>query len=248
VRENYTYRENVKPTMRLGYDSDVANMDLSLERNVLVGVTEFRNWRTLRVVENDFIGGEFLVSLELSPNGSTAAFDWRGNSYVSDPAKPSSGPRKAFFVARGAAKRALSFDEWRREMSLDEQSRAINTRATGTRVVVRPNAYEAGRAHIVVYNWDLESSVEADLSSVLRPGDRYEIRSVLDYFGQPVAQGVYGRQNSLLPFLNWFLPRRGRGRVTIPMHEIGPAAPVGEVPTRPRSTGRTFGVFVVRRR
>ena len=42
--------------------------------------------------------------------------------------------------------------------ALDAQAFPNNTytttRPTGTRVFVRPNQYEAGRANIAVYNWD----------------------------------------------------------------------------------------------
>ena len=37
-----------------------------------------------------------------------------------------------------------------------------------TKVVVRPNPHEAGRAHVIVYNWDRRQSVPADLAPRLR--------------------------------------------------------------------------------
>ncbi len=47
---------------------------------------------------------------------------------------------------------------------------AFGTRPTGTRIFVRPNQFEEGRGHVVVYNWDLNGQVLVDLSSVLRYG------------------------------------------------------------------------------
>ena len=47
------------------------------------------------------------------------------------------------------------------------------TRPTATRVSVLPNRYEAGRAHIAIYNWPLATLVPVDLSASvgLAPGD-----------------------------------------------------------------------------
>jgi len=59
------------------------------------------------------------------------------------------------------------------------------------RVFVRPNRYEPGRAHVVVYNWNQQPSVKVDLSAVLTRGQSYEMRNVQDLFGPPVARGTY---------------------------------------------------------
>jgi hypothetical protein len=64
-------------------------------------------------------------------------------------------------------------------------------RPSGTKVVVRPNPYEPGRAHAVVYNWGRQKAAQLDLTGVLAPGDRYEIRRVQDLFGTPAASGTY---------------------------------------------------------
>ena len=59
-------------------------------------------------------------------------------------------------------------------------------------VFVRPNAYEIGRAHIVVYNWNNSSAVSIDLRATgLALGDNYEIRDVQNFFGPPVFSGKY---------------------------------------------------------
>lgn len=58
-------------------------------------------------------------------------------------------------------------------------------------VFVRPNRYEPGRAHVVVYNWNQQPSVQVDLSAVLTRGQSYEVRDVQDLFGPAVARGTY---------------------------------------------------------
>jgi hypothetical protein len=102
-------------------------------------------------------------------------------------------------------------------------------RPTGTRVFVRPNRYEPGRAHIAVFNWDNLSSVDLDLSGIgLAPGTPFEIKDAQNYFGVAVVSGIYDG-----------------GLITIPTTATVVATPVGNVPTPAHSTPE-FNAFVVR--
>ncbi len=58
-------------------------------------------------------------------------------------------------------------------------------------VVVRPNGYERGRAHIAAMVFDGAAEFEADVSSVLGVGDQWEARDAHDPLGPPVASGSY---------------------------------------------------------
>jgi hypothetical protein len=100
------------------------------------------------------------------------------------------------------------------------------SRPTGTKVFIRPNQYESGRANITIYNWGLVSSTNVDLSSFLPPGTGFEIRNANDFFGAPVVTGIYGG-----------------GTVTIPLAGLSVAAPVGWA--APPPTGPEFNAFVV---
>ena len=103
------------------------------------------------------------------------------------------------------------------------------TPPTGTVVRVRPNKYEVGRANIVVYNWGLASVVPVDLSAARLPsGAAYQIRDAQDYFGRPVAEGVYD----------------GRS-VNLVMTGLRAVAPVGSVPNVPTTMAPKFAAFVV---
>lgn len=96
---------------------------------------------------------------------------------------------------------------------------------TAPAVFVRPNQYEHGRAFIVVYNFPRQRSVTADVSSVLNPGESYELRSVQDLFGPPIAHGSYTGGSISVPMetsVNAVMPPKPLGRAT--------AAPP---PTRP---------------
>jgi hypothetical protein len=70
---------------------------------------------------------------------------------------------------------------------------------TGLDVFVRPNAYETGRANIIVYNWDLSNTVSVDLSSVLTNGDHYVVYNGQNVLASPVAYGTYSGSNVTLP-------------------------------------------------
>ena len=100
------------------------------------------------------------------------------------------------------------------------------TRPTGTRVFVRPNQYEAGRANIAVYNWDRQSAIDVDLGGIVARGAVYEVRNAQDYFGAPVVAAVYDG-----------------GLVRIPLSGLSVASPVGLL--APLPTGPDFNAFVV---
>jgi hypothetical protein len=101
----------------------------------------------------------------------------------------------------------------------------LSSRPTGIRVFLQPNLYEVGRANIVVYNWNLASSVNVDLSSILSPGAGFQIRNAQNYFAAPVLSGTYAG-----------------GSVTLPLTGLTPATPVGQ-PT-PTSTSE-FNTFIL---
>ncbi|HVH69062.1 MAG TPA: hypothetical protein VM716_14430 [Gemmatimonadales bacterium] len=99
-----------------------------------------------------------------------------------------------------------------------------------TTVFVRPNAYEPGRAHIVVFNWNRRAAVAVDVSKVLHAGDRYEVRNVQALFGAPVASGT-----------------SAGGTITIPMASVTPPAPIGMARSPAPVTGPAFDVFLLTR-
>jgi hypothetical protein len=104
---------------------------------------------------------------------------------------------------------------------------SLSAKPSGTRVFVRPNRYEAGRANVIVYNWSNAGSVSVDLSGVMRAGDTYEVRNAQNFYGSPVATGTYGG-----------------GSVSIPIAGITAVRPLGRT-SNALSTGTQFGVFVV---
>jgi len=62
---------------------------------------------------------------------------------------------------------------------------------TGSRVVLLPNEYEEGRAHLAIFNWDLAPDVTVDLSSVVPEGTLFDVYPAKDVFGTAVVSGTY---------------------------------------------------------
>jgi hypothetical protein len=68
---------------------------------------------------------------------------------------------------------------WRQQTGLDATSQVIQSGLCGLVVwaLVGPSGNASGSRHIVVFNWDLVSTVNIDVSGVgLQIGDQYEVR------------------------------------------------------------------------
>lgn len=120
-----------------------------------------------------------------------------------------------------------SFSDWQDLTGYDLNSSFLVGRPSGTKIFVRPNQYEPGRANIIVYNWSDLDTVPVDVSSVLDEGATYEVRNAEDYFAAPVLSGVFDGKPLYLPMTN----------LTV-------AVPNGPLLTPP-PTGPAFNVFVL---
>ncbi|MBU1238580.1 right-handed parallel beta-helix repeat-containing protein [Myxococcota bacterium] len=96
-----------------------------------------------------------------------------------------------------------------------------------TRIFIRRNRYEPGRAHIIVYNWEESPTVSVDLESIIPAGTPFEIRNAEDFYGLPVATGTYEGAQVVLPM------------------DLTAAPPLGEPDAIPQSTGLQFKTFVL---
>jgi hypothetical protein len=100
---------------------------------------------------------------------------------------------------------------------------------SGTRVVVRPNRCEPGRAHVAIFNWDRLPSISVDLRDAgLSSGAQFTIHNVEDYFGAPVARGTWDGAS-----------------IEVPMTGLRAAPAVGMPAPESDSQPREFGAFVV---
>jgi hypothetical protein len=64
-----------------------------------------------------------------------------------------------------------------------------NPRASGTRVVFRVNKYDPRRANLAIFNWDRQSTVDVDVSALLKAGDRFRLLNPRDFYGPPILTG-----------------------------------------------------------
>jgi hypothetical protein len=170
--------------------------------NVRLGFKALRNG-DVRVERNYFVGGSPVLELGYWTTAMVIGNTLVGTGTLIQRNQP--GPAR---------------DVWRDNVE--------EARPRATKVVVRRNPYEAGRAHVAVFNWAGDSVADADLRGVLVPGDRYEVRNVQHLLGTPVAQGTFD----------------GRA-VTIPLGGGPPPVPTGLVSARAPRTGPDFDVFVV---
>jgi hypothetical protein len=105
------------------------------------------------------------------------------------------------------------------------------SRPEDTVVLVRPNRYEPGRAHVVIYNWSRRPAVSIDLSSVLSDGETFELLDVQNQEAPPVASGVYQATEPL----------------TVRINDLKAAPAIGDVSVPPRHTAPEFAVLLLRR-
>jgi hypothetical protein len=101
-----------------------------------------------------------------------------------------------------------------------------NQPTSGTKVIVRPNQYESGRANLIIYNWGQANTVTVDISSIgLSSGDTYELHNAQDFYGD-ILTGTYTG-----------------GAIAVPMTGHTVAAPTSHA--APASTFPKFGAFVL---
>ncbi len=203
LTNNYLYH----PLNSLVYNCQLThvaknNKDATLQDNYIAGgnlTLQIHEWQNVNATGNTFTGAIYLVSVAPASGYQPSAYVWDDNTYISLNPSPEYEPLN--FVLNGTHAR-YNLKSWQQATGFDKNGsfqQIPSGRPAGVKVFVRPNQYEAGRANIAVYNWDLKSQVEADLANVLRAGDRYEIRNVRNFLGQPVLTGIYDGRPVNLP-------------------------------------------------
>jgi len=202
IANNYTYYpEGIYATnVWLNYGAK-NNQDVTLDGNYIAGGNSplmMSEWARARCVNNTFTGFERLVGLIMPGGVAPSAYVWDNNTYYTTTSTSAS----PFALTIDGKLATYAFADWSRQTGFDRSSRLMRTstgRPTGLKVDARPNRYEEGRANIVAYNWGLKKQVAVDVSSALRKGDRFEVRSAGDPYGQPVLSGVYDGAPLSLP-------------------------------------------------
>ncbi|HEY5914233.1 MAG TPA: right-handed parallel beta-helix repeat-containing protein [Verrucomicrobiae bacterium] len=205
----------VYPEIQIGRDA--TNGSVVLVNNYMPLGLLMNTWLSATVSGNLFAPPltNFVVRLNRSQAPLNAR--WERNTYVSTPA----GNQMLLDST------PYSFSAWQQATGFDRESTFVMGGLRGTRVFVRPNQYEPGRANIIVYNWDGLDNVAVDVSSVVSPGATFEVRNAQEFLAAPLLSGTYDGQLLLLPMTN-----------------LTAAVPNGPL-TAPVPAGPTFNVFVL---
>jgi hypothetical protein len=222
--ERITIHDNwVLGGVRLGYPWGTTSADVACTRNYIEGQLVVRDFRKARIAHNTIVAHSNVVQLEGADRLLLGGLQWDENDYyITD------GRWGECAIVEGKKSHSVTFDRWQSTTGMDTKSKFTKGHPANVRVFVRPNAHEAGRAHIAVLNPASLSEVAVDLSSVLKRGSRFRIVSAKDYFGKPVVTGVYDG-----------------GQVRVPMKAIAPPKPVGMPAADLPVTEPRFAAFVV---
>ncbi len=228
------------PGIWLGRNPAGGNTNAVVRNNYVAEPSDaltFNYWSNVLVTGNTFYQHEGSSGKVAFLRGTNSAYTWNNNTYFA-PAAILNCPteqKRAPFYAFGATGScggggALDFDEWKQATGFDANSTFNATRPTGKQIIVRANIYEAGRANVTVFNWDLSSTVTVNLANAgLTAGQRFEVRNVQDYFGTPaLSNQIYS------PGMT----------ISLPMSGLGVATPIG-LSFTPSSTGPEFAAFVI---
>jgi hypothetical protein len=138
-------------------------------------------------------------------------------------------PEVASQDAFAAGSSELTFADWQSRTGFDANSSYTRDAPTGIEAYFQPNAYDPNRLDLIVYNFDRTASASLDLSGWLDDGAAYQIRSVFDLYGSPLAEGIF--DGSLIDL--------ALGTVDAPL-------PIGMESSGPVDTaGSEFNVFVI---
>ncbi|HLH17200.1 MAG TPA: malectin domain-containing carbohydrate-binding protein [Bryobacteraceae bacterium] len=211
----------------LGYLWDAKAGSAVVTNNFFIGGAngiDLERWQSLTFQNNTIysVGTESMLLLNGGDNPSS--YQDSGNRYFG------SGRFSVYNNCVGwpCNGSSMTFANWQATEGLD-QSSAFSSAPTGVQTFVRPNAYEPGRANIIVFNWSMNGSVSVDLSSSgIKAGDPFQIRDAENWYHGPIVTGTYSG-----------------APVTIPMAGLTIAQPNGSVPAPAVHTAPEFGVFVL---
>ena len=203
---------------RLGWEFGGRNGDLVSQNNKFMGggaggatCLQLWNWDTLTHTDNDhYSSPDQMIALHRLTGQVGQTID--RNTYRGSGLLNIDGGNTGFTAWQG--------------LGYDKAGKVIPGKPTGTSILVRPNKYEPGRAHVAVLNWDHLPTVSVDLSTVLNVGDKYTIQDAQNFYGPALVTGTYDGKP-----------------VAISMAPGPKTAPIG-LPAQPHTLPE-FGVFVV---
>lgn len=223
--EGIAVRDNVVVggAIRLGYPWGTTNEDVICTGNYCDHGLVVRDFRKATVTNNTVVASSTVVSLEGAGRLLLAGHRWANNDYYL-----TDGRWGDCSVVEEGKSRGLTYAEWRKLTGFDFQSKFTKGPPSQLRVIVRPNLYEAGRAHVAILNPQSLPEVDIDLTQVLQKGQSFRIVSVKDFYGPEVVSGIFNGQP-----------------VRVSMRPITPPSPVGMPDEKLPVTEPHFAAFVV---
>ncbi len=103
-----------------------------------------------------------------------------------------------YFDAQGAK----TFAQWQSTFGYDASGTSSNSLSPTNQVWVFPNADQAKRAHIAIYNSASNHNVTVSLAGVLSAGDTYHLYSAQNYLAGPIQTGTYNGTGISVPMTN----------------------------------------------
>ncbi len=186
--ERAVVRDNVIVSggIRLGYPWGTTSEDIVCTGNYCDMGLVVRDFRKATVTKNTVLASSTVASLEGAERLLVSGHRWADNDYYM-----SDGRWGDCSIVENGKSRGVTYAEWQRITGLDATSKFTKGSPSQLRVVVRPNAYEPGRANLAILNPASLPEVEVDLSQVLKKGQAFRIVSAKDFFGLELVSGVF---------------------------------------------------------
>lgn len=222
VEENHFYHGiSQGKNVELGYIGE--NKDCIFKNNWITGGSSnlnIKNWKELTVLGNR-IAGETYLGIYYKDITNPDIVNWDRNTYYL------LSSRDVAFITESGGK---TWEQWKDATNCDINSTFYNRAPEKNEVILKPNKYEKGRAHLVVYNWENLSEEMVDLSSVINTGESLYIYDVENIPAGPVVS----------------VSSYNGDKVAVPLDLNETAKPFGNLPITPPHTGNDFGVYLIR--
>jgi hypothetical protein len=218
LRNNMGYVTTNSTTLsqvRLGREN--TNGSLVLVSNYWPQGVTISHWSNVVATGNIIAPQRPECAIDLQENLTNLRARWNNNYYIH------SSSEQSFRL--GSTN--YSFGEWKNLTGYDSSSSCSTGSLHGSKIFVRLNRYEPGRANIVIYNWDNLSTVAANVREVMPTGAAYEVRNAQNFFSEPVLRGTFKGDP-----------------LQLPMNGLSTARPMARLRT-PSPTGPTFNVFIL---
>ena len=212
---------------------EMAVSPVTVTNNYIQGSIQISIWQAVTYTGNKLVSGPVpfvndghrLMTVRVPTGVLKSAYRINNNSYSWQPTLV--GPLHVRQDGVGTTYTTLA--AWQAATGWDGSSLLTASTFTGFDIIVRPNRYEPGRATVTVWNWENAASVDVDVASLLKVGDKYTVHHVYDFFGPPVVEGTYSG-----------------GPISVTLREYTAPTPIG-MTAAPPSTGSQFNVFIIRK-